>query len=153
MEIALVRYLFPLALYVALIGPAAAAVPTLVSGTESAISPSEQYVTASEPELDKMIVMMREFMRDPKNMRKAMAIMQADNAFQAVATAGYRAAKASAGDDKELNFALDNYRQYLLELTHGGLGNADEADWDKLVAEARRLGELVKAAARPVVST
>ena len=124
------------------------ATPPPVAGTEVGASASERYVADTERALDELIGVMRQFMRDRKNMHKAIAIMQATEDFETVAAAGFRAAKASAGDNRELNFALDNYRQYLLDLTHGRLGNADEADWDKLVAEARRLGELVRAAAR-----
>jgi hypothetical protein len=149
----LVRYSLALVLFISLVSPTFAVSSLPVAGSETTVSASDHYVATSEQQLDKMLVVMRAFMRDQKNMRKALAVMQADNNFEAVAAAGYSAAKASAGDNKELNLALDNYRQYQTTLTHGGLGNADEADWDKMVAECKRLGELVKAAARSPLST
>ena len=123
-----------------------------VTRSTAASSASEQYVAASEQGLEKLIVVMREFMRDQKNMGKAMAIMAATREFEANTAAGYDAARASAGDNKELLAALESYRQYQVELTHGRLGNADEKDWDGMVAESGRLAEAVRAAARPPVS-
>jgi hypothetical protein len=127
------------------------AAPISVASSSATGSASEQYVAASEQGLEKLIVVMREFMRDQKNMGKAMAIMAATREFEANTAAGYDAAKASAGDNKELLAALESYREYQVELTHGRLGNADENDWDGMVAESRRRGEVVRAAARPPV--
>jgi hypothetical protein len=146
---ALNRYSIPaLLLFVTLGSPAIAAPPATVAGAEVVASASERYVATSELELAKVVATMREFMRDRRNMRKAMAIMQASQAYEALTAAGYEAARSSAGEDKELLRALDDYRRYQSHLTHGGLGNADEAEWDGMVAESGRLGELVRAAAR-----
>lgn len=142
-----------LILFLGFAASASAGAATISATSSSATgSASELYVATSEHGLEKLIVVMREFMRDQKNMGKAMAIMAETREFEANTAAGFDAARASAGDNKELLAALESYRQYQVELTHGRLGNADENDWDGMVAESGRLAEAVRAAARPPVS-
>lgn len=145
----MIRFLAALLALAMLAGPATAKPSIPPEQAAPAASACDAYVSVSEQALLQMIGSMRAFMRDNKNVQKAMASIQAIKSFEETTQAAYANAKASITAGTDLDHALDAYREYQSTL-YRTIGEADESEWDRLVAGQNALAPAVRAAARHV---
>jgi GTP-binding protein EngB required for normal cell division len=110
------------------------------------------YVAKSSDQSERLLKVMRAYLRDQKSLESGMAVMYAVKTFEEQTAGGYQSAKEAAVGNLVLIEALDAFRQEQVTLAKR-LMNSDESEWESILTETKRLSDRVEKVARAAFGT